>query len=294
MGKLAAGQRPKGIKKPKLRTKCSPPWSVKWEDEKCPEIRLSKSTGACRAGLGLGTTTGDRPSEGEVTGSQTLPSDPRQRFLPAARSSTPSPPTFPPPPTHTSQQQEVRKGAEGGTGGRGEQPGERHMQSGGSKETKPDSSLGWGYPPPQTRCHLLCPKALSLASGRNSRAGPRARVVVEGRQRCRACRRSFWAMISVSLEQGGCLERWAEEQADGEWSLWRGSQGAWPLWPETCGSEILLPPWPWAQPGQQEGQVGGVVMAPGQIILAPSTVWRNRCPRKAPSHFVPWRALSDQ
>lgn len=114
------------------------------------------------------------------------------------------------------------------------------------------------------------------------------------RQRCTACRRSLWAMISVSLEQGGCLDWRAKEWADGEWSLWTGSQGVWPLRPETCGSEILPPPRPRAQSGQQEGQVGGAVMAPCQIILAPSTVWRNRCPGKAPSPFVPWRPLSDQ
>lgn len=66
------------------------------------------------------------------------------------------------------------------------------------------------------------------------------------RQRCTACRRSLWAMISVSLEQGGCLDWRAKERADGEWSLWRGSQGVWPVRPETCGQRScpLLGPGP--------------------------------------------------
>lgn len=47
-------------------------------------------------------------------------------FPPSCVLQHPHLPTPPPPHTHTlpCQQQEVRKGAEGGTGGRGEQPGE--------------------------------------------------------------------------------------------------------------------------------------------------------------------------
>ena len=184
-----------------------------------------------------------------------LPSDPRQRFLPAVCSSTP-PHTPLPQHAHTlpRQQQEVRKGAEGSTGGRGEQPGEWHVQSRGSKKTKPDSSLGWGCPPPQTRCHLLCPNALSLASGRNSRAGPRARVVVGRRQRCRACRRLFWAMISGT----GWLS-WGVGQRTGRWGMESVERkpgsvatAAWDLWfRDPAPSLAPGPAWPTRRPSER-------------------------------------------
>lgn len=52
-----------------------------------------------------------------------------------------------------------------------------------------------------------------------------------------------------------------------------------------CGLRPVVrdpaPPRPRAQSGQQEAKVGGAVMAPCQIILAPSTVWREwGMPRK--------------
>lgn len=66
-------------------------------------------------------------------------------------------------------------------------------------------------------------------------------------------------MISVSLEQGGCLD-WRAKRT-GRWGqgLWRGSRGVWPVRPETCGlpaSSALG-----YSLANREGQVGGAVMA---------------------------------
>lgn len=72
-----------------------------------------------------------------------------------------------------------------------------------------------GAPAPANRAPSVVPGHPLPGQWEEPRAGPRARVVVERRQRCRAFRRLFWAMISVSLEQGGCLERWAEERQMG-------------------------------------------------------------------------------
>ena len=222
-----------------------------------------------------------------------LPSDPRQRFLPAVCSSTP-PHTPPSHNTHTPCPVSSRRWGRGLREAQEEGESSQGSDMCKAEEARKQNLIlpldGDARPrKPGAICCAQTPSPWPVGGTRGQDQGP-GWWLGEGRgaEHAGGCSGQWF------LEQGGYLEGWAKEQADGEWNLWRGSQGAWPLRPETCGSEILLPPWPRAQPGQQEGQVRGAVMVPCQIILAPSTVWRNRCPRKSPSHFVPWRPLSDQ